>query len=225
MDSTDVGRLLSLISHEVRGPLGVMRGYLRLLEQRGPELSEQQQHAVTAALRAGERAAELLAQVSLLARVFRAEQALDFHPTTLADLILAVTSSVELPEDPPVTVEVAPVPTMTLTVDAALLRVALTPLVSALARAQPSQATLRITARTQHRHDTAGIVIDIEIANLTEAMDVAGVSENPLDLTRGGLGLDLPLAAALIAAHGGDVMERRRGNRTVAVVVWLPRAP
>src|SRR5688500_8273026 len=101
MDIESVGRLLSLISHEVRGPVGVMRGYLRLLEQRGPELSDQQRHAVTGALKAGERAAELLAQVSLLAQVTRQETPFEFQPTALAEFLTAAAEAVSRPGDPP----------------------------------------------------------------------------------------------------------------------------
>jgi hypothetical protein len=44
----------------------------------------------------------------------------------------------------------------------------------------------------------------------------------PLDLSRGGLGLELPIAAFVIDAHRGQVMERREQQRFVGVVVWLP---
>lgn len=221
MDSQDVGRLLSLISHEVRGPLGVMRGYLRLLAQRNPELSEPHRQAVRGALRAGERAAELLGQISLLAQVSRGEAAFAFHATPLAEVVVAATAEVVLPEDPTVVLEVAADRAVTVAADANFLRMALTALISAVVRAQPSAAGVRVGTLDQHRNATPGVVIDIGV---TDAIDATDASEHALDVTRAGLGLDLPIAAAVIAAHFGEVVERRRGTQLVAVVVWLPLA-
>ena len=78
-------RLLSLISHELRGPLGVIRGYLRLLEQTGPELSDSHRQAVTAALKASDRAAELLTQTSMLASCNVRRRRWPCRPTPLSD--------------------------------------------------------------------------------------------------------------------------------------------
>jgi signal transduction histidine kinase len=46
----------------------------------------------------------------------------------------------------------------------------------------------------------------------------------PLDTTRGGLGLDLPIAEAVVTSHGGHIAEIADGGRCVGVVVWLPVA-
>ena len=77
-------RILSLLSHELRGPLGVIRGYLRLLEQAGPELSDSHRQAVTAALKASDRAAELLDKASMLAQLQRQETPLAFGQSRCA---------------------------------------------------------------------------------------------------------------------------------------------
>jgi hypothetical protein len=48
--------------------------------------------------------------------------------------------------------------------------------------------------------------------------------ETALDTMRGGLGLDLPIAEAIIASHDGRVTELLDGGRCVGVVVWVPVA-
>ena len=220
MDTEKVGRLLSLIYHEVRGPLGVMRGYLRLLEQREPELTDQQRHAVAAALKAGDRATEVLAQLSLLAEMTRREMPLEFQSTGLAELLGAVAEGTALTpaHNPKATPAVAPVAPRQVRADWNLLRLALTGLVAAIVRAQPSDVPVTIGTRDDVRDDVPGVAIQIA------AGDIADATEQPLDETRGGLGLDLPIAAAVITSHRGDVQEWRRGTRLVGMVVWLPLA-
>jgi signal transduction histidine kinase len=222
MDIENIGRLLSLISHEVRAPVGVMRGYLRLLEQRGPELSDQQRHAVSAALKAGERAAELLAQVSLLAQLARQETPFAFQPTALVEILGAATEGIALPEDQSrgakVTLDLGPVTPREIRADWDLLRRALAALISAVVRAQAADVHVTISARDDIRHDIPGVAIHIAAA------DTADATPQPLNETRGGLGLDLPMAAALVTAHRGEVHECRSGTQLVGVVVWLPLA-
>ena len=218
MDSTDVGRLLSLISHEVRGPLGVMLGYLRLLEQRGPDLAEPHRQAVTAALRAGDRAAELLAQVSLLGQVARRETPLDLQVMAVADALSLAARAVRLPEDPKVTLTIATQASGAVRADAALLVAALTGVISAVVRAQPSDVAVIINTHEQPRNDAHGVAIHITVN------DTESASEHPVDVTRGGLGLDLPVALAVVVAHGGELRERRSGTQLVGMVVWLPLA-
>ncbi len=247
MDTADVGQLLALISHEVQNPLGVMRGYLRLLDQRGPELSESHRFAITGALKASDRAVELLAQISLVAQLARQETPFNFQPAALSEVVADAVAAVVLPEDLRITLDMTRGTPVEVRADWNLLRLALTALISAVVRAQPSDASLIIGTTTQQRpgstdavemggadavtlaaesassvdrfrHDALGVVISVEVATAD------GDSEHPLDITRGGLGLDLPMAAALVAAHGGAVRERRNGARLRGVVVWLPLA-
>ena len=83
--------------------------------------------------------------------------------------------------------------------DRALLQTAISSLASAVHRAQPDEVTVTIAARLEQSGETDGVAI--MIVPRGQSMDEA--SETPLDLRRGGLGLDLPMAAAIVAAHGG----------------------
>ena len=214
----ELGRLLSLISHEVRAPLGVMRGYMRLLEQQGTELSEPHRHAVTAALKAAERATVILGQVSALARLHRGEIALSLKHTPLEPLLRSAASAVNMPPEPVVTLHVGQIPDLTLMADDDLLRAAVAGLTASVVRAQAVDNRVFLLAREGTHEGARGVTITITATEAVTATHVDG----PLDLLRGGLGLELPIATFVIDAHRGHVLERREQDRFVGVVVWLP---
>jgi signal transduction histidine kinase len=212
------GQMLSLLSHELRSPLGVVRGYLRLLDQHQAELSAHDRQAVTAALRASERCVDLLAQASALAQLWRQETPVKRQPIALHDLLPPLAGAVAATDGQQRPVEVAPPPAGSIDGDRALLQTALTSLVAAVHRAQPVPVTVAVSCRRERKSDDDEGV-SILIAPATAA--TAAEPEAPLDLRRGGLGLDLPMAAAIVDAHRGTIRERRSEART-SVVVWLP---
>jgi signal transduction histidine kinase len=212
----DSSGLLSLLSHELRSPLGVIRGYLRLLDQQGEALSESHRAAIGKALTASERAAELLSQASTLAQLQKNETTLELKPAALGTLLKAAAGGVRLPEDPRVTLEIIDSADVLVDADPGLLAGALTALTSAVSRAQAAETTLQIATTRETLHGRDGVSIGI-----------APIAANPLharelDITRGGLGLDLPIAAAIVEAHHGRVQELRDGDRYAGVVVWMP---
>lgn len=221
MNSDDeLGRLLSLISHEIRAPLGVMRGYLRLIEQQGADLSEPHRHAVAAALKAGERATELLAQVSTLARLCRGEAAPATRAIPLEPVLREAMHRVVLPREPIITLHVEDTPAVSVVADDELLRGAIAGLTSAVVRAQALDARVFVHARLSDRSRRPGVQITIG----TTESEYGTRGDGPLDLSRGGLGLELPLAACIVTAHQGEVQERHERGRFAGVVVWLPLA-
>jgi signal transduction histidine kinase len=220
MNHEQLGRLLSLISHEVRAPLGVMRGYMRLLEQQGHNLSESNRHAVSAALKASDRAADILAQVSSLARLQRDDVATALKPTAVEPLLRTALRAVSMPPEPIVTVHVANTPSLSIAADEDLLRIAIAGLTSAVVRAQASDCRVFLLARDETRDDRPGVTLTIAT---TETAD-GGAEEAPLDITRGGLGLDLPIAAFIIAAHHGLVFERHERDRFAGITAWVPQS-
>src|SRR5690606_2842496 len=148
----DVSRLLSLVSHEVRAPLGVVRGYLRLLEQRGADLQEAHRHAVAAALKACDRAADILGQVSTLAQLHRRDTPLSLRPTPLEPLLRSAIHNVSMPPDPIVTVHVEAIREIAVAADPDLLRGAVAGLTSAVVRAQTTDCRVFLQARAEE-HD------------------------------------------------------------------------
>ena len=217
MHSDDVGKLLSLISHEVRAPLGVMRGYLRLLDQHAA-LSDPHRQAVASAMKAGDRATEILNQVSALAKLQRGEIALSLGHTELEPLLRSAAAAVPLPDDPAVTVHVKDTPKVMVMADAALLRSAVTGLITAVVRAQAMDARVYLLTREEPREDERGVIVTITAMEALRATHHDG----PLNIGRGGLGLELPISAFIVDAHRGEIAERSEENRFVGVVLWLP---
>jgi signal transduction histidine kinase len=220
MTHEELGRLLSLISHEVRAPLGVMRGYMRLLEQQGTELSESHRHAVAAALKASERAAEILGQVSALARLQHDDAGPALKPTPLEPILRAAVHAVAMPPEPIVTVHVGDTPAVSVAADEDLLRVAVAGLTSAVIRAQAMDCRVHLLTHEEARDSRPGVTLIIATSDVVHT----GVQQVPLDVMRGGLGLDLPIAAFIIAAHHGCVSERREHGRFGGIAAWVPRS-
>lgn len=219
MSPDELGHLLSLVSHELRAPLGVIRGYMRLLEQQGTELSEQHREAVAASLRAGERAAGIINQLSALARLYRREVMLAPRPASLEAVLRAAIHEVAMPRDPVVTIHVGDTPAIEVTVDEPLFRTAIASLTTAVARAQATDSRIYLLAREAHQDGIAGVMLMITSA--PEQRDAE--RDRPLDIMRGGLGLDLPVAAFVVEAHRGQLREHRAHNRLTGFSVWMPQ--
>jgi K+-sensing histidine kinase KdpD len=214
-----ISRLLSLLSHELRGPVGVIRGYLRILDV--ASLSSQQQMAVSAALRASERAVQLLDQASLLAQLKRGDIDLERKAVPIASVLHAAVQAVELPEDSAVTLSVARGPAITVMGDANQLRVALVSLITAVARTQTSRVTVEIAAEHAKLGRTKAVRLRIGPQTVSR---VTGKESAP-NLMRGGLGLQLPIALAIIEGHDGELREVRQSETNTSLIVLLPAAP
>lgn len=211
------GRLLSLLSHELRSPLGVIRGYLRMLDDPSSTLSDQQRTAVSAALRAADQAAHLLAQASQLAQLHRGEVQV---PPVPIDLKALLESALPAPApDTPIDYDVGEVAVQTVSANRDQLRAALHSLLAAVARAQTTPGTITIDASRRRHGNEEGVLISLRRPDMPRQ-----AVEMPLDTTRGGLGLDLPIAEAVVTSHGGHIAEIADGGRCVGVVVWLPVA-
>lgn len=191
---------------------------MRLLEQQTDNLSDRQRQAVAASLKAGDRATEVLNQLSTLARLHRGDAPLSLARTPLEPVLRSAVQGVTMPPAPMVTVHVGDTPDVALMADGALLRDAIAALTGAVVRAQASDNRVYLLAREEPRDNEPGVIVTI-----TAMEAISGTHEDrALDLLRGGLGLDLPIASCIIDAHRGDVVERRAQNRLTGYVLWLP---
>jgi signal transduction histidine kinase len=216
----EASRLLSHLSHELRAPLGVVRGYLRLLEQSAGAFDERQRKAVIAALDASSRAVAIVEETSELSRLLGGETAFRRVTIPLSSLLHASVQAVELPEDPAVDLDVVEASNVIVSVDEARLRAALVAFLTAIVRAQSRPVTVQIRATRLPKSRRPAVRV------LVAPRTVSGLRgrERPFDPARGGQGLQLAIAVAVVEAHGGNVQERSLGNRPAGLVVRLPVA-
>jgi len=208
--------VLSTLSHELRGPLGVARGHLRLLEQ-AEALVPRAAKAVTDAGRALDRMAILLDEVSRYAQWAGGEPRISRQPASLHDLLTqAAARAVSATGARALTAEVQSSSDVAAEVDVPRLAEACASLVIAVARAHPEGAAVGLGVSAPRR----GAALRIE------PLPVAGgrAESRPPNLGRGGMGLAVPLADLVIRAHGGTLAERWREGAWRGYVVRLPRS-
>ena len=219
MDADQVSRLLSLTSHELRSPLGVIRGYLKLLEKQDGTLTDQQKQVIAASLRASDRMAELLVEVSAFAHLHCGDTSIDKRPMTVAALVDTVVAE-QAARGTGRAVERGAIPEVTLLIDARLVTTALGSVAAAVAAARPRDAALTVAGRITDQSEAPAVRLDVAGAALS-----GDITEVPLNMLRGGLGLRLPLAAAILEAHNGRIAEVHRDGRLAGMSVWLPVQP
>jgi signal transduction histidine kinase len=218
MDSSNSGTretvvphsVLTAASHELRGPLGVARGYLRLLVL-GGQLDPKMLKAVEEASRAGDRMAELLDELSLYARWARGEAQLKRVPVHLADVMAAAAAAVPLPATPAIDVALAIPPDLQVQADEAQLSHAFRQLLASLIRAQVEDARILVRGIVEDGTTTVFILVRRD--------EDTDWDEEDATLERAGLGLGIAQADLLIRLHGATLRERRHGRTWAGYVV------
>jgi signal transduction histidine kinase len=204
--------VLSLASHELRGPTGVVRGYLRLLEQ-DASLGERARRILGETTRATDRLVELLNEVSELAHLKDGRIKLTLRSMSLRSVLNQAVQAVEMPEGYTVDLDVVAPTDVRMRVDEARLRAAFCTLMLTLARAQSGNPALEL--RLSKGRTTSQIVVQ------PRSLGRGTVVDQPVDFKRGGTGLQLPIADAVVQAHGGRLRERWIAGRWAGFVVKL----
>lgn len=214
----DLPRVLSLLSHELRGPLGVIRGYLRLVIQTSHELSNRSRESIESALRASDRISDILDEASLYAHIQIGDVRLEPKRVPLTTVVHAAIQAAGLPQDSTVDVASDTLPNVTLEADEPRLRMALATFVTAVARAQSSNVVVEISGAPTRLAGRRAVRLRIG------PRTISGVdaTEGELNSRRGGFGLSIPIAAVIIEGHGGRVRESRHGDRSAGLLVTLP---
>jgi hypothetical protein len=216
MPPRDAAALLTLLGHELRAPAGVVGGYLAMLDRQAPPLSADQQRAVDGAQRAQQVILAVLEDLRGLLAAWRDDAPPSLtQPVRVAELVTRARNEAGRER-----VTIAPAaPT-----DARVV-VATDPTARALAA---------IAAAVSRTHDSA-VVCEVRAAQgsdgpvglrfLPAGGPLGAPARRPFDELRAGLGLRLPLAAAIIQRAGGDVYDLVHDERLAGVEVMLPRAP
>ncbi len=212
MPDTALPTLLSLASHELRGPTGVVRGYLRLLEQ-DPALGERPRRVITELTRATDRLVALLNELSELAHLKDGRLKLTLRSMSLRSVLNQAVQAVEMPEDVDVNLDVVAPVDVRMRIDEARLRGVFCTLIVTLARAQAGSTSFDL--RLTKGRSAAKVIVQ------PRSLGRGTVVEQAVDFSRGGTGLLLPIADAVVQAHGGRLRERWVAGRWAGFVVKL----
>ena len=204
--------LLSLASHELRGPAGVLRGYLGLLEQ-DATLGERARRVMLEMSHATDRMVAILDELSDLAHLKDGRTKLTLKHTSLRSVLHQAVQAVEMPEHVETDLDVVAPVDVHLPLNEPRLRAAFCALLVTLARAQSGSTGIDLQL-TQGR-SAAQVVVQ------PRSLSRGTIADRPVDFARGGTGLQLPIADAVVHAHGGRLRERWVAGRWAGFVVKL----
>jgi K+-sensing histidine kinase KdpD len=212
MPDAATAALLSLTSHELRQPTGVVRGHLRQLEQ-DPTIHQRARKVIDDATRAADKLVALLDEIGELARLKDDAVRMTLKSTSLRSVLNQAVQAVELPASHDVELDVVAPADVRRRLDEARMRTVFCTLIDVLARSQTGAAT-----------------IDLRLTKTSGAANVwvtprsllrGKVIDQPIDVTRGGFGMLLPIAESIIGAHGGKLRERWIAGRWSGFLVRL----
>ena len=219
--------IVSLSAHEIRSPLSVVAGYVRmLLEDRSGPLNEHQRHLLEKTQISCGRLTEVLAQMSELAQLELGKVRFHRRPISLHGILTDAVGALPALPSHTVTVTLDSQSNALVDGDAVKLRSAFSSILHALRRelVTSDELVVRTEAREENGAPTVCIAIGERprIEHLLQPEPRARVTFNEW---RGGNGLGLPKARRIIEAHGGrvwNVAEAGEPEAKASAIVVLP---
>jgi signal transduction histidine kinase len=215
VETESQAKLLFLASHELRTPVSVVSGYLRMLQgDTGAPLSARQRKMVEEAERSCARIAALLGEMSELARLDEATpnlQTFDLFP-----LLDDVAAGMEEATDRGVALELRGAASGGhVSADPAGMRRAFAALFRAVLREQGNACRVVVERRILNG------AAHVAIAHEGEVEGVWTAEAAPFNEYRGGLGLELPIARRIVELAGGRIESVFLGSHAGAILVTL----
>jgi len=219
-------RVMSLAVHELRTPVTVVGGYLRMLlrEQAGP-LTDRQRKMLEEAERSCGRLGALVSEMSELGKLEAGDLTLARQDVDVTALLAELASGMHEGEDRGVRLELRgadhPVP---VTGDQTRLSAALKALMLAALRERGEPGAIIVECSTAAGTDGqryAMVAIGDEAA-LPLLIASANGTTPAFDVWRGGLGLALPVARRVIEDHGGSLWSVDGAQSRSASALRLP---
>jgi two-component system, OmpR family, sensor kinase len=212
-----VGQMAAMVAHEVRNPLGILRGQIELAHERLGALAPPREH---------ERFAEMLAEVDRLNRLteqfldLSRDVALDPGELELGALAQAVASEARIVAPG---AEIAVTGAATVHADAGKLRQAILNLV--LNATQIGGPGVKVAIEVDGGGDRARISVVDDGPGVPA--EIAARLFEPFATTRaGGTGLGLAAARRIAERHGGTLaLESVPGTRGARFSIYLPHRP
>lgn len=198
-------RALSLAVHELRTPVTVVSGYLRmLLKEQGGPISEKQRKMLEEMERSCARIAALVTEMSELGKLESGDLAVARQPFDFAALVAELASRMHEGHDRGVTLELRGAEArLDVVGDRARIGAAVGALLHAALR---ERGEAGIVVAHCARSDAGGSWALLAIGDEADVAALVGAQEEAgFDEWRGGLGLALPVARRVVAAHGGAI--------------------
>jgi signal transduction histidine kinase len=219
-------RATSLAVHELRTPVTVVSGYIRMLlkEQAGP-LSDRQKKMLEEAERSCARLGGIVAEMSELGKLEGGELAVAQQDVDVAALLTELAAGMQEGEDRGVRLELrgAERPLL-ISGDRPRLSSALGALMRSVLRERGDPGVIVVDVSTDTSSNPANAVVAIGDATSLPALAVVGRGAPPpfRDEWRGGLGMALPIARRVIERHGGALWSADGTQSRAACAFRLP---
>ena len=227
---TSINTSLAAISHDLRGPLAAVQGYLETLLEKGNRLSEADAHkCVTVALRSTQSASNLINDLHNVTKLELNPDEIEMEPFSIADLTMDVVMSYnQLFEQRSLRVRTEISPSLPL----------------AFGNIQLVERLTRNLLENAIRYTPSGAKIEILLEPCSQGIRVTvsdtgmGIPESELDRVqkaffRGknasrstqGSGLGLSICGKIARLHGGELRILSREGEGTAVVFTIPESP
>jgi signal transduction histidine kinase len=219
-------RATSLAVHELRTPVTVVAGYLRMLlrEQAGP-LSDRQKKMLEEAERSCARLGAVVAEMSEVGKLESGELAVAQQDVDLAALLAELASGMQEGEDRGVTLEVRGIDRpLVVSGDRVRLSAALGALMRSVLRERGDPGVIVVDASIETGGAPASAVVAMgDVASLASLAEGRHGTPPPFrEEWRGGLGMALPIARRVIERHGGALWSADGTQSRAACAIRLP---
>jgi hypothetical protein len=220
----DISDVLHVLAHELRGPSGIAQGYLRMLLEDRLTNPADQRRALEQTQKALARLSELTQESSRLATWFDDQRvAAPLTPVDAHALLTRAIADADLDPSPTVTMEIAPTAAAIGTLNEQHLGSALVAFLKATARELKGKSWV-IAARL-NGNETAEVLLGSEEQLDVLAEGPRAPNAGPITLERGGLGLSLVFAAAILDAHRAVQWTVNGARNTVGIRFPLAERP
>jgi signal transduction histidine kinase len=215
-------RLLRHAAHELRTPLGVSLGYLRMLVTSADvPLTDRQRQFVLESQKALGRLKTIADEMSDLAKLEAGEIKFLRERLEVGPLLAETVAALPPMEDRTISIELQTSPHGTVVQgDALRLKGAIGSIVFGLRRELVASTTLIIReSPADYRGKPASWIAIGDAAHIDALAAATPAMLTEFEQWRGGCGLNLAIAHAVLAAHGGAVWSPRDGTRAAALMV------
>ena len=214
MSETEAEKALNLLIHDLRAPLSVAQGYLRLLQQNRLESDADRERAVTQTMEALGRIGRLCDD----AAVYAAEETVESLPTSVvqvAGLMAQVTDACSTRCSSTLTFSAEPAP-LTGSIRGTHLDRLVQSLATILCAVRKATRDPSVRVSVHEDRNEARFLLGCDNDRVT----LMAQSPEPFDPWRGGHGIALPLACRIVTAAGGRIWTY--ANARGAIGIALP---